>query len=197
MITLKCQACGKPFLAKNCHRNYRKNCSKKCFYSTKKGKPSRPRLGFYKNCIICNKSFYVNKMSKRKYCSSHCYWKDLKGKYAGKKHPQWTGGKSINHYGYMVIKSPNHPNKTANNSVLKHRLVAEKHLGRYLTLQEVVHHINDKKLDNRPMNLYVFTNKSKHTIFHRKVNSNKVLLNSLKSNIIQRVDSLSCSVSVR
>jgi hypothetical protein len=79
--------------------------------------------------------------------------------------PNYRGGiHSTN--GYIYILLPEHP--FANNSyVLEHRLVAERCLGRYLKPKEVVHHINKKRDDNRPENLYLFKNNGKHMSFHR------------------------------
>jgi len=46
--------------------------------------------------------------------------------------------------------------------------VLEKHLGRHLNPSEVVHHINDKKHDNRIENLVLFGNHSQHAKFETK-----------------------------
>ena len=66
-------------------------------------------------------------------------------------------------YNYAVV--PEHPNRTKNNYVLEHRVVMENHLGRLLNEDEVVHHINGNKKDNRIENLTIFSNEE-HAKWH-------------------------------
>lgn len=48
----------------------------------------------------------------------------------------------------------------------------EKHLNRYLTFPEVVHHINKNPVDNRIENLKLFKDNSEHIKFHRDSEGN-------------------------
>jgi hypothetical protein len=56
------------------------------------------------------------------------------------------------YYGYIRIKKPEHPH-SVQGWILEHRYVMEQHIGRYLTTQEAVHHINGNRKDNRLENL--------------------------------------------
>ena len=73
----------------------------------------------------------------------------------GKDASNWKGGRRKLSTGYIHIYAPDHPNSPKSGYVMEHRLVMEKHLGRYLDHNEVVHHINDIKDDNRLENLQV------------------------------------------
>lgn len=68
--------------------------------------------------------------------------------------------------GYWNIWSPNHPAANHKGFVGEHRLVAERELGRLLRRGEVVHHLNETPLDNRPENLMVFASNGAHMSFH-------------------------------
>ena len=70
--------------------------------------------------------------------------------------------------GYMLVYVPDHPNATCGGYVLEHRLVMEKKLGRYLTREEVVHHLDDNPANNHPDNLELFANNGLHLSVTRK-----------------------------
>jgi hypothetical protein len=64
------------------------------------------------------------------------------------------------------VQCPGHPFADHQGYVREHRLVMEARLGRYLTPQEVVHHINGDKTDNRDENLMLFPSQAAHLKFH-------------------------------
>ena len=77
----------------------------------------------------------------------------------------WRNG--IKHSGgYIFIQSKEHPFCSSEGYVKRSRLVMEKKLGRYLKPEEVVHHINRIRDDDRPENLKLFSNIGSHTSFH-------------------------------
>lgn len=80
----------------------------------------------------------------------------------------WKGGRYIDSVGYVHIRKPDHPRASVNGYVFEHILVAEEKIGRTLRDDEVVHHINGVKYDNRPENLQVMTN-SEHVKYHQSL----------------------------
>jgi hypothetical protein len=67
----------------------------------------------------------------------------------------WEVKKIVSKGDYNYALVPGHPNATVNGYVLEHRIHCENHLKRLLSKNEVVHHINGNKKDNRIENLQV------------------------------------------
>lgn len=68
--------------------------------------------------------------------------------------------KSINHHGYVVLF-------INGKEILEHRYKMQKHIGRKLKTNELVHHKNEDRADNRICNLEVMT-RSEHIRLHHK-----------------------------
>ena len=81
---------------------------------------------------------------------------------AGQRPLNFKGGSTHSH-GYKVVTG-------SGKSVLEHRTVMERHLGRSLRSDEVVHHKNSNRADNRIENLELLT-RADHTLLHWKEGS--------------------------
>lgn len=154
------------------------------------------------NCKTCNKEFlgdpYKVKIGKGKFCSHSCSAKYRTGKlnpFYGKKHTEewkkqqskrqlgeksilWKGGRRKDKKNYWHIYMPEHPN-SVDVYIPEHRYMAECYLGRFLSSEEEVHHIDENVENNLPENLYLFPSTGYHMNFHRW-SKNKI---KLKSNL--------------
>jgi len=138
------------------------DCGKERWVPLVKGAPKNPR------CVRCSNNINVKARS-------------------GVNSITWKGGRRIkwNHY-IMIYVSPNdffYPMATTNGTVLEHRLVMAKHLGRNLHRWELVHHKNHNRTDNRIENLQLISD-DRHkqiTILEERIKYLEQLL--IKNNI--------------
>lgn len=91
----------------------------------------------------------------------------------GENHPNWKGGITQDSDGYILIWQPNHPRAHIGGYVKRARLVAEKMLGRYLYSEEIAHHKNEIRNDDRPENIEVMESRPKHTKYHWQLKRRK------------------------
>lgn len=141
-------------------------------------KTGERRKPITQTCPVCEKDFKVywceiekaeRKGFRRVYCSGACQH----SAYKGSGNPKWKGGKYRATRGYVYVYSPNHPSSTIQGYVMQHRLVMEQHLGRLLTSEEQVHHINEIKDDNRIENLKLMSGAAEHRVEHGKYESDQ------------------------
>lgn len=181
----KCSHCGCKFISRADHNQI--YCSRKCAGSAKvraKG-----------NCLYCNKEFekrrssskycsvtcqaaarvtrvkvecakcglefevWPSKVTKRNYCSRDCHiqwWRENCP--AGDRSHNWKGGRTyMDGYVWVTVGR--------NNRVQEHRLVVEQTFDIKLGKDDIVHHINGDKTDNRIENLQIMT-RGEHLIVH-------------------------------
>lgn len=97
----------------------------------------------------------------RKYCSDG-HGPRLKGK----DNPNYKTGSEVKNNGYVYILVEGYHPRKHKGKVAEHVILMEKHLGRFLTSGEVVHHKNGIRTDNRLENLQLCANDGEHFRIH-------------------------------
>jgi hypothetical protein len=101
---------------------------------------------------------------KRKFIHGH----NMRGKQSG----NYRGGRT-NLYDYILVLVKNHPYCDMRGYVFEHRLVMEKHLGRYLKEDEYIHHIDHNPKNNNINNLLLMSSHAEHRRLHIEENRRK------------------------
>lgn len=161
---------------------------------------------------------------RRKYCSRTCHGRaNLAGRRRGVAHTdeargkmrdaatgkflrenssQWKGGRFRDRSGYVhvMVEGLPEPDRTlarqttGRRYILEHRAVAATILGRPLRRDEIVHHLNGVKDDNRPENLMV-VERGVHSREHREVERRLAALEAENARLREEVSSLRSSRS--
>lgn len=190
-VQLICESCGKEFSVKESASRGRRFCGWKCALvagaqtkitvacsqcgkeiQTYKKRPARycsTSCGITARNLTDQNPSYSRDISGDK---NPMFGKGLFGKdnpmfgKSREQSPTWRGGRKIRKDKYILVVAPaDHPypqTYKGTKYVLEHRFVMEQHIGRFLSPQEVVHHINGNPTDNRIDNLRLYANQSEH-----------------------------------
>lgn len=83
--------------------------------------------------------------------------------------------KTSTNNGYIIVYKPEHPRAWKTGYVYEHVVAMEEKMGRFMTRNEIVHHIDQCKTNNDPSNLVLMT-QSTHSTLHHKTGNTMVSL---------------------
>ena len=118
-------------------------------------------------CDKCGRTFERpgRKRLKRIFCSMECYIKGV----SAEGHWRWNGGRFLDDRGYVRVRvDKRHGKNRLRHYRMEHILVAERALGRPFRVGEMVHHVNDRKAENRNSNLVIFKGHAYHRILEAR-----------------------------
>lgn len=165
MLLRRCENCRKEFKIRQAQADtpgWGRFCSMGCRNQGKFNSRYNGGLELVtKTCLSCGKGFdlikRITRLRPAKYCSRKCV--NL-SKRTGK------SPKTVN--GYLYLWKPDHPQANCDGYVAEHRLIMEKSIGRHIEPEEIVHHINHTRNDNRIENLQLVASNSEHNLLHSK-----------------------------
>ena len=143
-------------------------CSRKC----QSDDPKNGLKEANRHCKRCGNPFYAKRgdidRGYGNYCSKVC--SSLSTVPRGPDSVRYRGQTNNNGYIYSIAPT-GHPKATKHGYVPLHTLILEDHIGRYLSDDEVVHHINHIRDDNRIENLQLM-----NIIEHHKMHAAELKL---------------------
>ena len=159
-----CAKCGKPFFRpikiSKAQWDKRTFCSKACASTKRVIEDDNVVVSMYESGMSCHEiaPFFLTSSTNISRILHKC-GADVE-KYRIKK-----GGISVTEYGYLRF---NHTKANGSNAGRRlHDIIAEMKIGRPLSKDEIVHHLDGDKLNNHPNNLVVMT-RGQHTTLHKK-----------------------------
>lgn len=196
-VKVNCSYCSKEFQVYPSRLKVRNICcSKECMgkFHTKDRTPNNV-------CPICDTSFYIDENSLTRVktissCSVSCANQLKKETYKGENNHQhglkgdlnssYKSDAVITNYGYVKIRSNNHPFRNYNDYILLHRVIYEEYLRKndptseylirvnnyselFLSQDYVIHHKDGNRLNNVISNLDIMT-LGEHTSKHNLLN---------------------------
>lgn len=162
-IEAECMICGKKYTIAKSRYNGKfiryKCCSDECYHNYR---TEEKRKIYEKNiytCSSCGEKFHGARHGNTgyKFCSQSCSKSFMKGSNS----LAYKDGSTINSAGYKCIK-------VGDKYLYEHRLIIEEHIGRKLTVNEVVHHKDGDKLNNSIENLQIM-DKKEHDRLHNNL----------------------------
>ena len=151
-----CPICNSEFQYRNKTEIY---CSNKCSGISKRGDVINTQ------CAFCGKEMNKRKWelngSVNNFCNKECYYEYIReNPKTGEYHPNWNGGVYMQD-GYKSLKQEDGSYK------FEHRIVMEEYLGRELSSDEIIHHIDGNRSNNDISNLQLLS-RTEHIEIHRE-----------------------------
>lgn len=166
-----CDNCNKPITVYKRYSDKLKHhfCNRLCYHTWLH--KSSPKFEY--PCDYCNTKLLLNSFdynaSKTHFCNEEHYHMWLKENAPkGVDNQNWRGGTHKTTDGYIRVNTPE------GIRFAEHRLVMEKSLGRKLSKDELVHHLNGVRHDNREENLAVVDKCSHEKRTVEKLQANRI-----------------------
>lgn len=158
LVERKCLICGRHFLVPESLAARYTACSRVCS-TARRQRRADPNARVAVECAWCGAETvkWRNDVKQTNYCSNECRMDALNN--IPREHRDGTG-RTITPKGYVrvIVYSPDGKRR----SVMEHRWVMEKVIGRTLTRTERVHHIDGDRANNAPDNLLLFASQEDH-----------------------------------